>query len=88
MITQAPSLFIMEGKIRLSPPLGWLSRGATMMLRHDLQNDGENTRLERTLSYTFPNPLLRVADRLFLQNKTKRESRESLSNLKRILETR
>lgn len=85
---KAPRLCIMEGKMRLSPPLGWLSRGAKVELRYELLEAGEDTRLERTMSYIFPNPFLRLVDRLFLQRKTERESREALSNLKRILEAR
>jgi len=83
---EAPRLCILEGKMKLSPPFGWLARGATVELRYDLQDAGEDTRLSRTMSYIFPNPLLRLADRLFLQGKTERETREALSNLKRILE--
>ena len=82
----APHLCLMEGKMELSYGLGWLSHNATVMLRYDLQAGSEETQLERTMSYHFPNPLLRVADRLFLQDKTGRESREALANLKRILE--
>ena len=85
---EAPRLCIFEGKMTLSPPFGWLARGAAVELRYDLRDAGADTRLERSMSYLFPNPLLRLADRLFLQRKTQRESREALSNLKRILETR
>ncbi len=85
---EAPRLCIMEGEMRLSPPLGWLSRGAKVELRYDLFDVDGDTRLERRMSYNFPNPLLRLSDRLFLQRKTERETREALSILKRILEAR
>ena len=86
---RAPRVCIMEGKMRLSAPLlGWLSRGATVVLRYELLDAGADTCLERTMSYNFPNPLLRLADRLFLQRKTERETREALSNLRQILEAR
>lgn len=79
----------MEGKMRLSAPvLGWLSRGTTVVLRYELLDAGADTCLERTMSYNFPNPLLRWVDRLFLQRKTERETREALANLKQILEAR
>ena len=61
---------------------------STVVLRYELLDAGADTCLERTMSYNFPNPLLRLADRLFLQRKTERETREALSNLRQILEAR
>jgi hypothetical protein len=58
------------------------------MLLYGLQDASEGTHMERTMSYFIPNPFLRLADRLYLQGKTERETREALSNLKRILEVR
>ena len=86
---KAPHVCVMEGKMSPTSPLvGWLSRGETVVLRYDLLDAGADTRLERTLSYAFANPLLRLVDHLFLQRKTERETREALSNLKRVLEAR
>jgi len=52
---KAPRLCIMEGKMRLSPPLGWLSRGATVELRYELLEAGElNTRPRQTLGWMTP----------------------------------
>jgi len=84
----APSLCLMKGEMKLSSPLSWLSHGATVTLRYDLHNIGEDTHLKRTVSYNFPNPFLRLMDHLFLQRKTERETVEALSNLKRIVEDR
>ena len=39
---EAPRLCVMEGKMRLSPLFGWLSRGATVVLRYELLDDGED----------------------------------------------
>lgn len=83
-----PSVCIMEGEMKMSPPMGWLARGVKVTLRYDLLLVGDETQLERTLSYDFPNPLLRLADRLFFQRKTERETHEALTNLKQILEAR
>lgn len=76
---EAPVRWVIDGQIQESKSGGTVS--------YHLSSHGNGTTFEREFTYTIPNLLLDILDRLVYNRRVQAESAEALRRLKRLLES-
>lgn len=83
---EAPRAWTLDGTATIKAPFGLNLDGGTATLTYQLSEESGRTRLQRNVIFQFANPLLGLANNIFLKPMIAKELQAGLQKLKGIIE--